>query len=212
MGKIYPDLAGGYKGSIGGTTYYFWKGDNIARKKGIPGKKSKSEKVVEQRMKFTELSLLALAMCHVSEVGFPQRDRKWTPSNAFFSCNKDVCSVEDGVVVVDYERLKCSKGRLMLPEVTATLDVETGKVMFSQTEMEVDSDCYLDDRVYGVLLEKEQKLCRLVALRDRGESGSTSASIPRTWKVESVEAYAFAVRADGKMASNTLHVNLGSGD
>ena len=59
MAKIYPDLAGGYKGAVGGTTYYFWKGDNIARKKGVPGKKSKSGEAVEQRMKFAELGIFS---------------------------------------------------------------------------------------------------------------------------------------------------------
>jgi len=210
MAKIYPDLAGGYKGSVGGATYYFWKGDNIARKKGVPGRQSKSEKSVEQRMKFTELGLWALAMESVSKVGFPQRYRKWSPSNAFISCNKNNCSVREGMVVVDYEHLVCSKGRLILPEVSASLNAGDGVVNFSQTGMEVDSNCYPDDQVYGVLLEKELRACRLITLRKRGEDGSTSTSIPATWNTGNMAVYAFAVRADGKMASGTLHVNLGS--
>lgn len=163
-------------------------------------------------MKFAELGILALAMSPACEVGFPRRKRRWSPENAFVSCNKDICSVVEGTVEVDYGRLVCSKGRLQLPDASATLNAESGKIIFSQTGMEVDSNCYPDDRVYGVLLEKEQKLCRLVALRERGESGSTSVTIPGTWKAESVEAYAFAVRADGKMASDTLHVNIESGN
>ncbi len=117
----------------------------------------------------------------------------------------------DGVVTVDYERLKCAKGRLVIPEVTVSYDAENSKILFSQEEMEEEVNCSADDMVYGVLLESKQGFCRLVKLRVRGESGSTSMNLPVTWNKDYVVVYVFAVSADKTNASQSRYLSLEAG-
>lgn len=42
MGKIYPDLAGAFRGSVGKVSYYLRADENIARRKGEERKASDS--------------------------------------------------------------------------------------------------------------------------------------------------------------------------
>lgn len=58
------------------------------------------------------------------------------------------------------------------------------------------------------LLDTENKFCRLVKVCKRGEGGTQSVTLTKYWKPDSVVAYAFAVRADGNKASNTLFLSL----
>lgn len=211
MAKIYPDLAGVFRGSVGKVTYYLRESENIARRKGEGGHSSQSPEAVEQRQKFGLVSALASIMLAAIKLGFPRRKKGLSETNAFHSLNKNVCTVADGVVTVDYERLKCAKGRLVIPEVTVSYDAENSKVLFSQEEMEEEVNCSADDMVYGVLLESKQGFCRLVKLRVRGESGSTSMNLPATWNKDYVVVYVFAVSADKTNASQSRYLSLEAG-
>ena len=208
MARIIPDLAGGFIGSVGGTTYYFLNSDNIARKKGIPGKISNSPEAVNQRKKFSMLSMLSLILQPAIELGYPQRKRGWSAANAFHSSNKTICTVEDKNVVVNYEQLSCAKGPMVIPNVTASYQTANSKLAFVQTAMEEEVNCNADDLVYGVLLEKEKGFCRLVQLRVRGEGGSTSAALPQGWKKENLIVYTFALSANKKKASKSQFLEL----
>lgn len=212
MGKIYPDLAGAYLGAVGGATYYMLHSNNVVRRKGIPGKASNSPEAVEQRLKFAMLIMLSSALRSAIRLGFPQRKRGWSAANAFLSLNKDICSVEaENVVTVDYERLFCANGSLLVPDVTASYNSETQKFIFEQTPTEEEVDNNADDAVYAVLLESVLGFCRVVTLRQRGESGSTSVPLPQKWNKENVKIYTFAVSADKKKASKSQYLTLEEG-
>ncbi len=212
MGQIFPDLAGGYLGSVGGATYYFLNSNNIVRKKGIPGKVSNSPEAVNQRLKFAMLIMLSSVLQSAIRLGFPQRKKGWSVANAFHSLNKDICTVEaKNVVTVDYERLLCASGSLIIPEVTVSYTAETQKFLFEQTEIEEEVDCNADDMVYAVMLESVLGFCRVVQLRERGESGSTSMVLPKKWSKDNVMIYTFAVSADKKKASPSQYLTLEEG-
>ena len=58
--------------------------------------------------------------------------------------------------------------------------------------------------MYGVLYETERGRARLVELRERGESGSTSYALPEDWDNTKVRVYGFATLKNGKRASDSL--------
>ena len=115
------------------------------------------------------------------------------------------------VVTVDYERLLCANGSLITPEVTVSYTVETQKFLFEQTEIEAEVDCNADDMVYAMMLESVLGFCRVVQLRERGESGSTSMVLPKKWSKDNVMIYTFAVSADKKKASPSQYLTLEEG-
>ena len=211
MAKVLLDMLGAIIGSVGKVSYYMRYSDNIARRKGAGGKSSNSPAAVEQRMKFGMLIQLATILQTIITQGFPQRKRGLSAANAFVSINKDICSVEGNVLTVDYEQLLCANGQLLTPEVTVTYSTENQKFSFKQTAPEEESNSNADDKVYAVLLESNQGLCRLKTLRQRGESGSTSIALPQRWEKEHVHVYVFATSADGKKASKSMYLTVEEG-
>ncbi|MCB6971341.1 MULTISPECIES: DUF6266 family protein [Butyricimonas] len=212
MAKVYLDYLGALIGSVGKVSYYMRYSDNIARRKGEERKVSNAPALVEQRQKFGMLAHLSTVLQPAIELGFPQRKRGQSARNAFHQLNKDVCTVEGEMVVVDYENLLCSNGSLVPPDVTVSFDAVAGKFSFVQEQMEEEEmGCNADDAVRAVLLECEKGFCRLVRLRKRGEGGSTSVALPKNWNGDNVVVYCFAVSADGKKASTSLYLTVEAG-
>lgn len=210
MSKVYPDFLGGLIGSTGKVSYYMRYGENIARRKAIGGKSSTSPAAVEQRAKFKTVIKLASVLLTVIRLGFPQRKRGRSPSNEFVRLNKDICTVEGNMVTIDYEHLLCTNGQLLTPEVKVTYDPTSKTFTFEQTTMEEEINCNTDDNVYAVLLEREQALCRLIALHQRGENSSTSVALPQKWEREHVSVYIFAQSIDQKKASRSMYLTMGN--
>ena len=211
MSKIFTDFLGILIGSTGNVTYYMRYSDNIARRKGAGRKGSNSPAAIEQRMKFGVLTKLASLLQAIILLGFPQRKRGLTAANEFVRLNKDICTVTGDAVSVDYERLLCANGQLHTPEVTVTYSAESQKFLFEQTTTEEERNNSADDKVYAVLLESNQGFCRLAELRQRGESGTTSVTLPKRWEKEHVIVYAFATSADGKLASKSIYLTVEEG-
>ena len=72
-----------------------------------------------------------------------------SPANAFMSLNKETCTQEDDTLTVDYEQLQCAQGSLTEPDITATYNTSTSKIMFENTAMEDLAYCNADDKTYG---------------------------------------------------------------
>lgn len=206
MGKIYPDLAGAFRGSVGKVSYYLRADENIARRKGEERKASDSPAAVEQRKKFGTIVKISSVMLAPIKLGFPQHDRRLSETNVFHKLNKDICTVEGDIVTVDYEHLLCANGPLVVPEVKANYNTGTNKFIFENNAMEQEVNCNTDDLVYAVLLDNEQWFCRVMQLRNRGESGSTSMNLPSTWNIEHVIVYVFAVSADKQKVSRSQYL------
>lgn len=209
MGKIEPDLAGAYRQSVGNVVYYVKNGINYARSKSKSSYTSQSPAQIVQRGKFGSITQLASIMQGVIDLGFPQRKKGWSPANAFCNLNKNSYSkTAEGQIMIDFELLQCSKGGLSIPDVTASLDMANRKIEITAEAMPDETNSNKDDEVYAALLDTENKFCRLVKVCKRGEGGTQSVTLTKYWKPDSVVAYAFAVRADGNKASNTLFLSL----
>ena len=64
------------------------------------------------------------------------------------------------------------------------------------------------DKVYAALYETALSRTKLVTLRERGENGSTSVSLPEDWDPAKVHAYCFATSKNGRMASDSRHLAI----
>ena len=80
-----------------------------------------------------------------------------TPANAFMSLNKETCTQEDDTLTVDYEQLQCAQGSLTEPDITATYNTSTSKIMFENTAMEDLAYCNADDKTYGVPVNTQRE-------------------------------------------------------
>ena len=80
-----------------------------------------------------------------------------SPANAFMSLNKETCTQEDDTLTVDYEQLQCAQGSLTEPDITATYNTSTSKIMFENTSMEDLAFCNADDKTYGVPVNTQRE-------------------------------------------------------
>lgn len=96
------------------------------------------------------------------------------------------------------------------PEVKAN-EGEMYKLMIEQESNYYEGAyCSMDDRVYAIVFCPDDGFALLKELRERGESGSTSVSLPSTTPAEKLHVYFFATTANGKTTSNSVHVTVGS--
>lgn len=209
MAKIMPDLAGSYRRSIGNVVYYLRDGENLARAKSKAPYTSNSSAQQEQKGKFGDLSHLGSTMQKVIKIAFPQRRRGLSAVNAFHRTNKD-CFVKptDGQPTIDFVGLKCAKGTLYPPFVSATLDAESKSIEFQCVAMPDETNCSKDDVVYAMLYDKKNDFCNLVKISNRGEGGKATVVLSNFWDAEATMVYAFAVSVDGRKASNSLYIGL----
>ena len=61
-----------------------------------------------------------------------------------------------------------------------------------------------EDRLIGVIHEREEMKSRLVELGTRGKSGEKAWYLPKDWNVNQLVVYGFAVSENGQNASDTL--------
>lgn len=64
----------------------------------------------------------------------------------------------------------------------------------------------LDDKVYGVLLERALQRVRLVPLKSRGVAGETEYTLPEEWDASKVNVYCFATSSNERMVSDSVFV------
>ena len=82
---------------------------------------------------------------------------------------------------------------------------ETYSVVFTQeANVYEGAYCWTNDRLYGVLYSPDDHFALVKQLRDRGENGVTSISVPSFVKPENIHVYSLAMTADGKITSNSV--------
>ena len=195
-----------------------WDGEIISSMKGKKNPVYKSKDKKEARdlriAGYGGCGKLTRPLLETLRVSFRERKRFQSAMNAFMQANvKTVCTAsrdpvtKNIVLTYDFGGMRVSDGSLDEADVTATVDLETNKVMFSQEGTVIPGGLAReDDLLYGCMctaVEDEKKVMKslLVPLRERGESGSTSSAIPAGWNKAAMFVYAFAVSADGKYSS-----------
>lgn len=203
------NLLGKVTKSVGNVTMCYTNKKNIAKAKVFKRKDKPTSEILDQRARMKVLVQLARRLLAVIRKGF-EGTGNGTTSNAFVKENMGAVSVAEGhVATIEFEQLKVASGILRVPEVTATYSAETSKYLFEQAGDE-DEDAFslVNDKVYAVLFETALKRLKIVALRDRGESGSTSFPLPKNWDTTKVVAYCFATSKNGKLVSDSDYLSI----
>ena len=106
--------------------------------------------------------------------------------------------------VINYRKLRVAAGALVIPEVRAEVDMENRKILFTHEKEEIESvDCFLDDKIYTVLLCKTKYICRVEELGLRGETIDKSVDFSEKMAEGNLVIYVFAKNADGKDVSDS---------
>ena len=112
---------------------------------------------------------------------------------------------------IDYRKLRVAAGQLVPPSVSTEVDAESRKVRFASPGVQLESiDCFLDDKIYGVVAGTRGKRCRVVELGTRGEAIDTSVDFPRNVEADEIVVYVFAASADGKDVSDSVCLHVSS--
>ena len=86
-----------------------------------------------------------------------------------------------------------------------TYDEESTLYMFVQEIQEAEEGYAA---VYAVLFETVLKRGKLISLRSRAGSGSTSITFPDEWEPTNVKAYSFVTTKNGKEASDSIYLTI----
>lgn len=209
MAKFNSYLLGKMRNSVGNVTTCYVNKQNIAKAKIFARKDVKTPEILTQRAKMKTLSAIVRRTLPVIRKGFVGVGNGST-SNAFTSVNMAAIQVDENyAATIDYGILLLASGMLYPPKVTVEYDEATKKYMFAQEMQESEDGFSLpDDKVYAVLLEETLNCTKLVSLRDRGESGSTSYTLPEDWDTSKVHAYCFATTKNGKRASDSRNLTI----
>ena len=202
-------LLGKAKKSVGNITLCYRNLKNIAQAKVFSRRDNPTPEVLDQRARVRVLGKLGRRLLPAVRKGFVGVG-DGTTSNAFMSENMGAVEVTaDHVATVDFARLKVASGLQDEPQVEVVYDAESATYSFTQAGVtEEDGFCGADDKVYGVLLEEELSKVKLVTLKTRGEGGVTSFPLPSGWNADNVHVYCFATTANGRMASDSRHVEV----
>ena len=209
MAEFNSYLLGKARRSVGNITLCYTRRKNIAKAKVFSRKDNPTPEILDQRAKMKVLVQLLRKMLPVIRKGFVGVGNG-TTSNAFVAINMRAVTVDEKhVATVNFDRLKVASGILYVPKVTVTYDEES-KVYFFTQEMQEEEIGYAfaNDQVYGVLYETVLERAKIVTLRMRSESGSTSFSLPEDWDHANVKVYCFATSKSGKEVSDSRMLEL----
>lgn len=210
MAEFNSYLLGKAKRSVGNITLCYTRRKNIAKAKVFSRKDNPTPEILDQRARMKTLVSLSQRMIPVIRKGFAGIGHG-TTSNAFVARNMGAVIVDEKHAgTVDFDLLKVAAGMLYPPKVAVVYNAESQKYVFEQgMQEEEDGFALQDDKVYGVLYETVLERTRLVTLRDRGESGSTTYTLPEDWNNENVKAYCFATSKNGRQASDSRALTIG---
>lgn len=190
--------------SFGNLTTCFSRGRNILRLKTTTVRNPRTIDQQIQRTRWRELTRLSSAFRPAVQLGFPARPVEETPYNTFVRMNTEVVQVSEELkVTVDYEKLVCSQGNRIVPQMVVEKDVENRRLTFKHTPGSYGPDADPADRIYAAIYEKELNLMELYPLNNRKDTEPAVVTFPTDWKVENMVIYVFVLSANRHIASDT---------
>lgn len=204
---IFDSGLGKIRKSVGNLTMYELDGKNIVRSKGTLRRRDrKSPLQMQQRARMKKVQELGWQLLEAIIVGFPGGGRRQC-RNRFVSKNIGLMvPTEEGGVTYDVDRLQLSSGEIVPPQVTATLEADEKYVTFTQERQALRPLALDDDQVYGVVWGRESDEIQVIALNRRAVAGSNRVKLEPELEGLPLEIFAFAVSANGKKASSTVHL------
>lgn len=229
---VIDSIFGKLRGRVGNLVFYEdGTGRTVVRKRGGKRGPGKKEGQKRQNVVFGTLTGHGSWMREVIRLGFPGRGG-WQGSFGRFTrenmrgvvttepvspgrpLSRRRRAMDEFRGEVDYGRLRVSAGTLAVPVGSVEVDREERLVRFRCEGQPVEAvDCYLDDRLYGVVLCPSLYVCRVVEIGSRGTGGEAEVTLPakvKKSKKSTCACYLFAVRADGMDASDSVCVYDGT--
>ncbi len=204
MAIFKPTIFQDISGSVGNVITYKIGKTQIAR--GKPGfvKDAKTLEQLKQRARLSLITKLRRRFLKVLSVGYCSSSGK-VCANCFTRDNIHKVNVEDVEnPTIDLLTLSLSSGELRLPLIKAEVDKEKRLVIFQWEQQPLMPFMAKEDRLIGVIHEREEMKSRLVELGTRGKSGEKAWYLPKDWNVNQLVVYGFAVSENGQNASDTL--------
>lgn len=196
------------KKSAGEQTFCHVKGQNIVKMK-IEENTSKTPAQIRQRRIFTMMWDLTDLFGEAAWYGYPSRSIVWSPENAFMEANAGVVTVnEQDELVVDYEKIACSKGRLLNPPTTVEADAEAGTLTFTHTAQGDGYKRNASDCLYAVVLEKQMEEVAVYELNKRSDKDPVVVTLEEGWSKDNLCIYIFVLTEKRNRASNTTYLKL----
>ena len=197
--------------STGDQTFYQLRGQTVQRARVTP----RNPNTLEQqkvRRRMAEGDVLYGMFAEAVNLGLHSPKRVWTAENYFKHMNVTEGRIEvddDLRVTIHFEDVVCTKGKVRKADgMSVTLDAGTRTVQLELAPETTEGwRRQMSDRVYALVGETVQMDAKLVEVGTRGEGGSASVPVP-SYMTGGVHAYAFAVSADGKMASDSIYLPI----
>ena len=202
-------------GYVGANGKNYCKGAELTRKPAGESQKQKS-------IAFGTMAQEKRCLAAVIRLGFPGGNDYPKGGNGFVSANvPGAVTVEqinpDKPIsrrrkaakefrgVIDYEKLRVAAGSLVSPESTIEVDEVGRTVSFCHQGALLNLiDCFLTDKIYGVLFCTSNHRCRVEELGTRGETFTIQVNFPEDARADELAVYVFATNADGKEVSDSV--------
>ena len=206
---------GKFKGRIGNTVFYDRNGENLVRR---------TEAQKRHAAEFGTIADIRGVANELIQVGFPGGGGLPKGGNGFMKANatgvatavrkepgkplsRRKKAVDEFACTVDYTKLRVAGGPLAVPKAKASLNAETGEVVFECEGTRLESvDCFLDDRIIGVVMVCGGYWCLWEEIGTRGGGGRLETDFGLPDPGDTVAAYVFALSADGSSASDSVCV------
>lgn len=201
-------LMGPMSGSMGNFTTMNYHGRNIVRSKTFQKKDPKSGKQLARRMQMKQLADAYKSFGGMTNLGFIENTKGNAPYNLFIAANfSGAFIITDDVPELSYPLLQVSSGSIPPAKVTeAAVSVEGITIRFV-SDLVLPCISVEDEMIAFARLKTGQLL---IETQPRGskDTGSIVLKYPNL-NTEEVECcYLFARSKDGKMASNSVYVDV----
>lgn len=223
---IIESIFGKFRGRLGDTVFYEDSaGRTLCRSTG-GSRKPSGEKQKRWNCVFGTLSELGAYLASIIQYGFPGEKDFPKGSKGFIKANsKGVVTTEllrpgqalsrrrkatkEFRAKIDYAKLRIASGTLAPPRGEALYDKENNRMRFKSEACPADSfDCYTDDRIFAVVLNKATFHHRMVEIGTRGHANEREVDLFKNSKSKNLKCYLFAISADGAAASDSVYLPI----
>ena len=208
MSKSQNPLTGHMRGSMANFTALRSRSKNIIRSKPFEPFDPKTEKQLEQRLKFKLLTDVYNSFGGITDTGFVENRKQLTAYNLFISTNyRLVYDKSSTNPVIDYSRLLVSKGSIPRIRVLESILTREGIIVRFETGLELPKASATDELTALTMLKNGEVH---IATRERGVDATGTIVIEYSnLNPEDVECcYLFARSINGKLSSNSTYIEL----
>ena len=209
MAILQATSAATFRGRVGNNVGYLWKGKACLRAYQPVVHYPNTESQQQQRNWFVGMVRFASKATDALRLGLRQQaeEKQMTESNYFILKNKQHFKLSDGILEVDYDRLKIAEGHASDVYFKAPRfeENETVCVDFEKNMMSFRASA--EDKIYLYIYAPGRNAGLLTAPVAR-RTKTVKTRLPESWAGEEVHLYGFVVDKEGR-ASNSTYIGVG---